>query len=173
MNGRPETTEAGPYYFRYIDRIPNEDILGRLQSQLDETLPILKGISEEKSKRRYAPDKWSVRQLWSHVTDTERIFASRAFWFARGFEQLPLPGFDQDVAAAKANADAIAWSDHLEEFRLVRLSTIALYRHLPAEAWLRRGIASDNPFTVRALAFIAAGHADHHLAILREKYLSA
>ena len=170
MIGLPDRTEAPPYYFRYIDRITNGDVVAELASQRQEALDLFAGISEEKSLHRYAPDKWSVRQVLNHVSDTERLFVFRAFWFARGFDS-PLPSFDQNVSSAAAGADDISWSKNVEEFDDVRRSTIDFFRNLPKEAWMRRGIASDNPFTVRALAYIAAGHLSHHVAILREKYL--
>jgi hypothetical protein len=170
MKGRPEPQEAAPYYSRYIDRIESEDVLGTLAAQLPETLALLEGISEERSRHRYAPDKWSIRQLLNHVTDTERVFVFRAFWFARGFEG-PLPSFDQDIGAGAARADEVSWGRHVEEFQSVRLATLTFFRNLPAEGWTRSGIASDNPVTVRALAYITAGHLAHHAAILRERYL--
>jgi hypothetical protein len=141
-----------------------------LESQLEEALPILRGIPEEKSLHRYAPGKWSVREVLSHIADTERVFAYRALWFARGFE-IPLPSFDQNVAVAGAAADTIPWAAHIEDFRGVRLSTVSLFRNLPEAAWSRSGIASDNPFTVRALAYIISGHCAHHVRIVRERYL--
>ena len=119
---------------------------------------------------RYAPDKWSIRDVVGHLNDTERLFVMRAFWFARGFDT-PLPSYDQEIAAAGAQADRIPWAAHVEEFRLVRLSTVALFRNLPEEAWMRTGVASGNPFTVRALAYIIAGHVSHHAAIVKERYL--
>jgi DinB family protein len=170
MRGRPEPTEAAPYYFTYIDRIQSDDVLGVLASQLDETLALLAGISEKGSLHRYAPDKWSLRQLLNHVNDTERVFLFRAFWFARGFDG-PLPSFDEKVSAGAAQADEVSWARHVEELRIVRLSTLTFFRNLPAAAWMRSGIASDKPVTVRALAYIAAGHVAHHVAILRERYL--
>lgn len=170
MTGRPDTTEAAPYYFTYINQVEGDDPAGAIENQLEESLAFFAKIREEKSLYRYAPEKWSIRQVLNHVTDTERSFAFRALWFARGFET-PLPGYDQNIAASGAEADRISWAAHVEEFRRVRLSTISLYRNLPPEAWLRRGIASDNPFTVRALAFLTAGHLTHHLRILRERYL--
>ena len=169
MIGRPLSTEAATYYFTYIDRVPGDDPLRVIEAQLDECLALFAGISEEKSAYRYAPEKWSVRQLLSHVTDTERAFAFRALWFARGFPT-PLPGYDQDIGAAGAAADSVAWRAHVEEFQRVRLSTISLFRNLPPAAWMRAGIASDHPFTVRALAYILAGHVSHHMAVLRERY---
>lgn len=170
MSTFPQQQEAAQYYFRYIDRVHTEDILGALETQLDEVLPILQGISEEKSLYRYGPDKWSIRQLLNHVNDTERVFLFRAYWFARGFDS-PLPGMDQDVAAAAAGADDVSWASHLDELRSVRQATLTFFRNLPAEAWTRGGIASDNPFTVNALAYILAGHVAHHVAVLQERYL--
>ena len=170
MIGRPESNEAADYYFKYIDQVAGDDVVGALAAQFDESLAFLQGISEEKSLHRYGPDKWSIRGVISHVSDTERVFAFRAFWFARGFDS-PLPGFDEKFGAVAARADEISWASHLEELRGVRLATLSLFRHLPAEAWTHSGIASGNSFSVRALAYITAGHLAHHQAILRERYL--
>jgi hypothetical protein len=170
MIGRPEATEAAPYYFTYIDQAAGDDPVAMMEQQLDEASGLFAGISEEVSEHRYAAEKWSIRQVLNHLTDTERAFAFRALWFARGFEA-PLPGYDQNIAAAGAGADRVAWATHVEEFRQVRLATISLFRNLPPEAWMRSGIASDNSFTVRAMAFIITGHVAHHVRILRERYL--
>ncbi|HKS82856.1 MAG TPA: DinB family protein [Candidatus Acidoferrales bacterium] len=169
MIGLPEATEAAPYYSTYIQRITNPDIVRELESQLEPSLALFARISEEKSLHRYAPEKWSIREALSHVTDTERVFAYRALWFARGFHDA-LASFDQNIAVAGAQADRLPWSAHVEEFRRVRLATISLYRNLPDDAWMRSGLASGNPVTVRALAFIIAGHLAHHIAMFREKY---
>ncbi len=170
MIGRPGSDEAASYYFTYIDKVTGEDPLRALEGQLEEAVAFFSSISEEKSLHRYAPEKWSIRQSLNHVNDTERLFAFRALWFARGFD-LPLPSFDQNVAVGTAEADRFHWAAHIEEFRSVRLATISMFRNLPAEAWSRSGIASDYRFTVRALAFIIAGHLNHHNSILRERYL--
>ncbi len=170
MTGRPEKDEAAPYYFTYIDQVEGDDPLGTLERQLEESDAFLSRISEERSMYRYAPEKWSIRQVLNHVTDTERSFAFRALWFSRGFDT-PLPDYDQEIAAAGAEADRVAWARHVEEFRTVRLGSILLYRHLPPDAWMRRGVASGNPFTVRAMAFITAGHFAHHRRLLEERYL--
>jgi uncharacterized damage-inducible protein DinB len=170
MNGRPQPNEAAPYYFTYIGQAPGSDVLAVIESQLDECLRFFSTIPEDKSLQRYAEDKWSIRQVLNHVSDTERAFAFRALWFARGFET-PLPSYDQTVASAGARADAIPWAAHVEEFKRVRLASISLFENLPAEAWMRSGIASDHLFTVRALAFIIAGHVTHHCRIVRERYL--
>lgn len=170
MKGRPQPHEVASYFFTYIDQIPGDDPLPAIESQLDEYEPLLASISEEKSLYRYGAGKWSIRQVLNHVSDTERAFVFRALWFARGFDT-PLPSYDQEIAAAGANADAVSWAAHVEEFNRVRLSTISLFRNLPAEAWMRTGTASGNPFTVRALAFIIPGHVTYHFKILRERYL--
>ena len=175
MTGRPQTTEAAPYYFTYIDQVAAGDgvsIEDHLEHQLDEALALFSGISEEKSLHRYAPGKWSIREVLNHLSDAERLFSFRTLWFARGLDTA-LPSFDQNIAITGAAADSIPLSAHLEEFRRVRLASVSLFRNLPADAWMRSGIASDNRFTVRALAYIAAGHVTHHLRILRERYLVA
>jgi uncharacterized damage-inducible protein DinB len=170
MNGRPQADEAAPYYFTYIDQVPGDDPLAVIQAQIEECNQLFSTISDEKSRYRYAPDKWSIRQVLNHINDTERAFAFRALWFARGFDT-PLPSYDQDIAAGAAQADAVEWSAHVEEFKRVRLASISLFQNLPSESWLRTGVASGNPFTVRALAFIIPGHVTHHLRILRGRYL--
>ena len=170
MSARPQPNEAASYYSIYIDRITSDDIVDVLATQLNETLAFLSDISEEQSLRRYAPEKWSMRELLGHVNDTERVFMFRALWFARGFQD-PLPSFDQEIGFRAAESDRVPWANHVDEFRAIRWSTLAFFRSLPSEAWLRSGIASDSSVTVRALAYIVAGHLSHHLAILRERYL--
>jgi hypothetical protein len=167
---RPAPNEAAPYYFNYIDRVQSDDVVKELETQLEEAVAFLAGVSEEKSRHRYAPDKWSLRELLNHVNDTERLFVFRALWFARGFEE-PLPSFDQNIAVSSSGADAVSWNDLVNEFRSVRESTLAFFRSLPDGAWDRAGIASGNPFTVRALAYIAAGHVTHHVDVMRRLYL--
>ncbi|OLE97610.1 MAG: hypothetical protein AUG75_06200 [Cyanobacteria bacterium 13_1_20CM_4_61_6] len=167
---RPQPTEAASYYFTYINQVTSDDPVSAIEHQLEESQALFAKISEEKSLHRYAPDKWSIRQVLNHVTDTERAFAFRALWFARGFDT-PLPSYDQNIAATGAEADRTSWAAHVDEFRSVRLSTISLFKNMPSQAWTRSGIASGNPFTVRALAYIIPGHFAHHVALLRERYL--
>ncbi len=166
---RPDRTEAADYYFTYIDQVPDGDICEILRAQSAGVLNLFELISEDQSLHRYAPGKWSIREVLSHLNDGERLFVFRAFWFARGFDT-PLPSFDQDIAVAAAGADDRSWRSHVEEFRAVREATLTFFQTLPPDAWTRRGIASDNPFTVRALAYITAGHVAHHVRILREQY---
>jgi len=166
-----DRTEAAEYYFTYIDQVPKgQDIRHLIDSQLGEVVPLLSGISEEKSLYRYAPDKWTIRQVVGHLNDTERLFVFRALWFARGYDT-PLPSFDQDTAIIGARSDDIPLREHVEELKAVRASTQQFFRHLPDDAWAKRGIASERSFTVRALAHIVVGHVTHHVRILRERYL--
>ena len=167
---RPSRDEAAEYYFNYIDLVAAGDICDILAQQRAETIALLRSVPVERTRHRYAADKWSVSGVVAHVNDCERLFAFRAFWFARGFES-PLPSFSQDIAAKYDGADERSWDSHIEEFAAVRDGTLQLFSHLPADAWLRRGIASDNPFSVRALAFVTAGHVIHHSRILSERYL--
>jgi hypothetical protein len=169
MIGIPDRTEASPESFTYIDRINDGDILRVLESQRTETMALLRGVSEDRSLFRYAPGKWSIRELWNHVNDAERILTYRALWFARGYDA-PLPGFDQDIAVGRAQADQIPWSRHVDEFGHIRLATLALFQNLPAEAWHKVGIANESRVTVRALAYVVAGHLAHHVTILRDQY---
>ena len=171
MTGRPAAHEFASYYSTYIDLIGSDDIVGDLASAAgyDSECPHghLRGTNRCTGMRA---DKWSIRELLNHVSDTERVFVYRALWFARGFDT-PLPGFDQNVAVPTAAAEQFSWASHVEDFRAVRAATLTFFRNLPEEAWGRSGVASGNPVTVRALAYIIAGHVAHHIAILQERYL--
>jgi len=170
MRGRPGKAEAAEYYWGYIDQAQGDDVVALLAAQQDQVAPLGSGISEQRSLHRYAPDKWSFRQVLGHLNDGERLFGFRAFWFARGF-QSELPSFDEKVAAEAALADRIAFSDHLAEFAALRTATVAFFRALPQDAWMRTGTASGKTFSVRAIGWIIAGHTAHHLRILQERYL--
>lgn len=167
---RPQNTEAADYYFKYIDLVTSDDVVPAMKDQFGQTVRFLEGISEEQSLNSYAPGKWSIREVLNHVNDGERLFLSRAFWFARGFQDA-MPSFDQDVAVQHAHANQTSWAKLVEEFKTVRAATISFFDTLPEEAWSRSGVASDNPVTVRALAYIIAGHLTHHVNVLNEKYL--
>lgn len=167
---RPEPNDAASYYFRYIDLVPDGDVVSTLTAQLEETDKFLSTISEEQSLSSYAPDKWTMRQVLNHINDTERVFLFRAFWFARGSQEA-LPGFEQDVYVAASGANDVAWSELVDEFRIVRKSALKFFQTLPDEAWSKSGVASENRVTVRALAFIIGGHAAHHVNVLKERYL--
>ncbi len=170
ISGLPERSEAAPYYFGYIDRIKSADVVAVLERQIAEALPRLRAVSEERSLHRYEPGKWSIREVLGHVSDAERVFLYRALWFARGFDS-PLPSFEEKTAVVAARSDEVPWSRHVEELHAVREATVAFFKNLPAEGWMRRGTASEKPFTTRALAYVIAGHLDHHLAVLQDRYL--
>src|SRR5581483_2986401 len=138
MSGRPQPSEAAAYYFTYINQVEGDDPLRVMETQLEQVLHLSTSISEEKSLHRYAPDKWSIRQVLNHINDTERVFAYRALWFARGYDTA-LPSFEQEIAVSTAKADNIPWRTHIEEFRSVRMATISLFRNLPPDAWERSG----------------------------------
>jgi hypothetical protein len=167
---RPDRSEAAEYYFRYIDIVPDGDIRQMLASQRDEMRQLFAGIPPDRAGFRYAEGKWTLGEVVGHLSDTERLFEARAMWFARGLEG-EMPSFDQNVAMAAANFAARSWQSLIDELDAVRGATIAFVADLPDEAWDRRGIASGNPFTVRALAWLAAGHVAHHLRIVRDRYL--
>jgi hypothetical protein len=167
---KPVAGEYNSYYSKYIDLVPDGDVAGTLASQIGGTLAALWAISDADSLKRYAPGKWSIREMLGHMNDTERIFAYRALRIARG-DQTPLAGFEQDDYIAPGKFDARSWASLIEEFEAIRKSNLAMFRGLDEEAWQRTGTASNNPVTVRALAYIIAGHERHHMNVLREKYL--
>jgi hypothetical protein len=169
MIARPDRDEAADYYYTYIDQVGEGDIRDLLERQSSEATPLLRAIGDQQSSQRYAADKWSIREVVGHINDTERLFVFRALWFARGFDSA-LPSFDQNIAIASAGADDRPWPSLVDEFAAIRAATTTFFRHLPDDAWTRRGMASGNPFTVRALAYITAGHVAHHIRILRERY---
>jgi hypothetical protein len=166
----PEATEYAPYYGRYVSLVPGGDVLTTLAGQMDSTLALLRGIDEEKASHRYAPDKWSIKELVGHIIDTERIFAYRALRFARN-DRTELPGFEQDDYTRHAGFDARPLKELVREFELVRGANLAMFKHLDEAAWQRRGVASNAEVSVRALAFIMAGHERHHIEILKTRYL--
>ena len=169
--GRPEPGEYDPYYERYISLIPGTDILGTLDSQRREMLLLLCGRDEADADFRYAPEKWSARELLGHVCDTERIFAYRALRISRG-DRTPIEGFEQDDYVRMA-PDRTPLCDIIEDYIAVRRATLTLLRNLNEQGWTRRGIASNKEVSVRALAYITAGHELHHRRILEQKYFAA
>jgi hypothetical protein len=168
---RPLESEYAPYYQSYVAHVSETDILPVLRSQMDELDVLLEHVEPKRETFRYAEGKWSIRELVGHLIDAERVFGYRTFCIARG-EQQNLPGFDQNVYMLTAPYDRIELEDLLSELRLIRLGNIAMLRTLDEEAWSRTGTANDNQITVRALAFIIAGHVRHHMGVLREKYLA-
>ena len=167
---RPDSTEYAPYYGRYVDQVPQGDVLEILEAQLAQTRETLAGVPSDRGTYRYAPEKWSLNQVIGHLCDTERVFAHRALWFSRADRQ-PLPGMEQDDYVAAANFDSRTPTDLADEFQAIRLATLALFRSMSGEMLMRRGVASEVEFSVRAIPFIIAGHERHHWGVLEERYL--
>ncbi len=168
---RPQPGEYAPYYERYIALVQGEDILAALDQQRRQTLLLLSCRDEDEGNFRYAPGKWSVKEVLGHVCDTERVFAYRALRFSRA-DATPLAGFEQDDYVRDGPFANRPLSDLIEDFIAVRRATLSLLRNLEEAAWMRRGIANNNEVTVRALAYIIAGHELHHRRILEEKYFA-
>jgi uncharacterized damage-inducible protein DinB len=166
---RPEAGEYAPYYDRYIQLVLDEDALQALIGQIDRTTRLLQNVSEEKAAFRYAPGKWSVKQVVGHVADAERVFSYRAMRVGRA-DATPLPGFDENHYVANGGFDDRSLADLVLELRAVRSATIALFASLRDDALLRRGTANDSPITPRAVAWMIAGHELHHRSILIERY---
>jgi uncharacterized damage-inducible protein DinB len=169
---RPVPGEYAPSYEAYISKVKGSDIVGILEAQRLQMAQLFAARSERDGNFRYAPDKWTVKEVLGHVSDTERIFAYRALRIARG-DQTPLSGFEQDDYVRGGNFAERTLANLAEEFGLVRAATIALFRSLQKDAWQRRGVANKNEVSVRALAFIVAGHELHHRLILEERYFPA
>ena len=168
---RPEPGEYAPYYDRYISLIPGTEILPTLESQRRQMMLLLSGRDEADGDFRYAPDKWSAKQVLGHVCDTERIFAYRALRIARG-DRTPIEGYEQDDYVRIGPFVQLPISEIIDDYIAVRRATLTLLRNLDEPAWIRRGIANKNEVSVRALAYIIAGHELHHRRILEEKYFS-
>ena len=169
---RPEPTEYADFYANYVSKVPGSDVLGVLESQRLQMLQMFAGRSERDGSFRYAPGKWTVKEVLGHIADTERIFAYRALRIARG-DQTPLPGFEQDDYVRSGAFGDRTLAGLAEEFGAVRPASVSLLRSFNEEAWSRRGMASQKEVTVRALGFMIAGHQIHHRMILEERYFPA
>lgn len=169
---RPTAEEFAPFYAHYISLVGDGDVVTHLESQIEETLGMLRKIPEERGTFRYAEGKWSIKEIVGHLIDAERIFTARALRFARG-DATALPGFEQNDYVKTAGSDRYPLAALAEEFEAVRKATCLMFRHMSDEAMLRRGIASGNPISVRALAYITAGHELHHRGVIAEKYLGS
>jgi hypothetical protein len=169
---RPRAGEHAEYFDRYVSLVKEDDALEALERPLQDTFPFLRSLTEAQGAQRYAPGKWSVKQVVGHLVDVERVMAYRALRIARA-DTTPLPGFDENDYAEAAHSDRVSLQALVEELEHLRRANVAMFRALPEEAWTRSGTANDNPFTVRSLAYVIAGHVHHHVRILRERYLGA
>lgn len=166
----PDQTEYFPYYGRYIELVRTGDIVATLAEQPSETIALLSSLTEEQGNFSYAPGKWSIKQVLGHVNDSERIFAYRALRISRN-DKTPLAGFEQDDCVRDGPFEHCRLGTLIEEFQAIRRATVLLFQQLNPDDWLRRGTASETEVSVRALAYIIAGHELHHRGVLKEKYL--
>ena len=166
---RPAPGEYNPAFERYVSRVAEDDVLPVLARQPAEVRAALESVTGERAGFRYGPDKWSIREVVGHFTDAERVFGFRAMTFARG-DKTPLPGFEENDYAAIAGHDRYALPDLVAEFEALRRSNVSMLSHLDPQAIARAGTANGSPVSVRALAFIMAGHVRHHLGVLTSKY---
>jgi hypothetical protein len=169
---RPEKNEFADYYHTYITHVPDGDIASILERQIDKTVQDLEGLGEERAMQRYAPGKWTIKEVVGHLIDAERMFAYRALCFSRN-EKKHLPSFEQNDYVENANFNDHSLQDLLEEFRLLRSSNVALFRSFSDEMMMRTGMASGFKFTVRAIAHVIAGHELHHRNVIKERYLQS
>lgn len=166
---RPAPSEIAAYFHRYMDRVPDGDILSSLEHQGRDTQALLQRLDPARAQHRYAPGKWTVGEVVGHLADAERIMSYRALCFARA-DKTPLPGFEEDDYVANANFAQRSLASLAAELASVRAATMTLFAGLDATGWARAGTANNNPMSVRSLAWVLAGHELHHLAILRERY---
>ncbi|MEA2724016.1 MAG: hypothetical protein QOH59_1787 [Gemmatimonadales bacterium] len=166
---RPAADEAAPFYHRYIAKVSGENVGEQLIDQLADVERFFGALDDTAALARYAPGKWSVKEILGHLTDVERIFSYRLLRVSRG-DVTPLPGFDENAYVPPAGFDERPLRDLAAEFRALRLSTVALVNGLPSTSWSRRGNASGYPVSARALAYIIVGHVSHHLGVLRDRY---
>ncbi len=169
MIAKPNTNEYPVYYDKYIQLV-DADVIHFLKKQEERILELAKNIDENLSLHKYAENKWSIRELFCHCVDTERIMAYRALSIARN-DQTPLPGYDENEYIKFSEADKRSFKSLIEEFELLRKSNIVLFQSFSNEASQRIGNANGNNMTARAMAYIVAGHTEHHLNILKERYL--
>jgi hypothetical protein len=167
---KPDSTEYAPYFEKYISLAREGEIVATLGRQIEGTLSLIRGLSAAQGDLRYAPGKWSVKEVIGHLIDAERIFAYRAMRFARN-DATPLPGFDENLFVANADFGSRSLADLADEFEHTRKSNVYLFKSLDGDASLRRGVSNNNEVSVRAIAYIIAGHELHHAEILRSRYL--
>ena len=168
---RPDPTEYAPYYGRYVSLVPDGPIIDHLRKQIRDSLGLIRSVPESRGEHRYEPGKWSIKEIVGHVTDGERVFAYRALRIGRG-DTTPLPGFEQEDYVRVAGFDRRTLADLADELETVRRATVQLFQNLDEAAFDRRGTASDSPVSVRALAYIIAGHELHHRNVLKTRYLA-
>ena len=166
----PDASEYAPYYGTYVSKVSAGDIVETLATQNEATIALVRSIPEDKGGARYAPGKWSIREVVGHVTDAERIFTYRALRFARA-DHTPLASFDENTYVTHSSFDDRTLSSLIDEFEAVRRATVLLFASMNAAEWMRVGTASTKEMSVRGVAWVTAGHELHHVGILKTRYL--
>jgi hypothetical protein len=166
---RPADSEYAPFYAGYVGAVSENDVLSVLEGQPVALAAVAARIPAERERHRYAPGKWSLREVFGHLVDAERLFGYRAFRFGRR-DATELSGFSENDFVARSRFDETPLSEHVEEFALTRRSHLAALRSLDAPGWEHLGRANGSPISTRALAFIMAGHVRHHLGVMAERY---
>lgn len=169
MTGRPTDAEFASFYAGYVAHVPEHDVMSVLRAQSAELAFLARGVPPDRERFAYAPGKWSVREVAGHLGDAERVFGYRAFRFGRG-DATPLASFDENLFVANGRFESVSLAALVEEFAHLRASNLAVLDRLDADGWGATGVASGSPVSVRALAFVMAGHVRHHVRILRERY---
>jgi hypothetical protein len=172
MLTRPNKEEYPSYYEDYIKLVPSGEMVSILEENLSKTISLFQSMTEANGEFRYAPNKWTIKEVLGHMTDTERIMSARLLRFGRG-DSTPIPGFNENIYVNGANFNERPLKSLLEEFMVTRNATIALIKYMPEEAWLRKGLANNYENTTRAIAYMIAGHEMHHCQIIRDRYLTA
>lgn len=167
---RPLPGEYAEAYAPYFADAGDGDVLAQFQTQTEEVVALFAGLSETQAAFRYAPGKWSLKDLLQHLCDSDRIFAYRCLCVGRG-DTTPLPGFDENAYTAAAHADARTMAELVADWRAARGASLALFRSLSDAAWMNRGTTNGRAITTRCIPYICAGHVAHHVAVIRERYL--
>lgn len=170
MDSRPEVNEYASYYERYVNAVPEGDLLHTLDFQVTETINLLKNLTEDQAHFRYAPEKWTIKEVIGHITDTERIMYYRLLCIARG-EKAMMPGYDDQEYVKNGYFNRFSVQELLEQLSIVRQNTLILLKNLDEEAMLRRGNANGTEVTARAIAYIIAGHELHHRTLIKDRYM--
>jgi hypothetical protein len=169
MPNRPDPGEFAPFFANYVNLVPEADVLPVLAAQGDQIRRLAAAVPKDRETFRYAPGKWSVREIFGHLGDGERVFGYRAFCISRG-DQTPLPGFEEDDYIAESDYDQRTVAELADDFAAVRACNLAVFGRLDPARWARVGNANGAPVSVRALAFVMAGHFRHHLGVLKARY---
>jgi hypothetical protein len=167
---KPSPSDYPEYFKKYIDQVKEDDLMLGFKNQMPAAEAFLQTIDEKLSQRKYAMDKWTIKEVLQHIIDAERVFGYRAMCFARK-EKNVLPSFDENSYAASSEANSRNWADLIAEFAAIRKSTEYLYRGFSETTLQAMGKASNYTITVGALGFVIVGHVNHHLRIIQERYI--